>query len=190
MRKGAGVLLTSARLSRVVHCDIAAFTLLEVIAAIIILAVLATLSIPQLQRYKDNAGLVVCTANMRAINLGLRGYLLEHRDVWPQGPAVTEARAWEDFWLKSAREYGVQDRQWRCPTINSSLAARGIPEDERPKVHYLPTMFTAEPGIADRWATQPWLIERSAVHGHGPLIGFPDGSVRHFEMVLAQQGLR
>ena len=168
----------------------AAFTLLEVTAVLIVLAVLAILSIPQLNRYKANADLVACTANMRAIHLGLRGYLLEHRNVWPQGPPVTEAKAWEVFWLGILREYDVADKQWLCPTINSSLSARGIPKEEQPRLHYLPTMFSPEPGIADRWATQPWLIERSSVHGHGPLIGFPDGSVRPFDMVLAQQGLR
>jgi prepilin-type N-terminal cleavage/methylation domain-containing protein len=167
----------------------AAFTLLELIAVLVILAVLAVLLIPELHRYRANAGLVTCTANMRAINLGLRSYLLEHRNVWPQGPPVTEGKIWEEFWLESLKKYGIADKQWLCPTINLSLAARGIPEQERPRVHYLPTMFSNEPGIADRWSTQPWLIERSAVHGHGPLIGFPDGSVRHFEMVLAQQGL-
>ena len=51
-------------------------------------------------------------------------------------------------------------------------------------------MFTAEPGIATRWATQPWLIERASVHKHGPHICFPDGSVKSFNKVLAEQGLR
>ncbi len=61
---------------------------------------------------------------------------------------------------------------------------------DRPKVHYTPTMFNATPGIATRWATQPWLIERSSVHAQGALICFPDGAIKSFDKVLAEQGVR
>jgi hypothetical protein len=65
-----------------------------------------------------------------------------------------------------------------------------MPDEQRPQVHYIPTMFTSEPDIANRWATQPWLIERSDAHGQGPLICFPDGSVKSAGRVVAEIGGR
>ena len=54
----------------------------------------------------------------------------------------------------------------------------------------MPTAFGPTPGLATRWATHPWLIERADSHGQGPLICFPDGSVKPFNKVLAEQGVR
>lgn len=57
-------------------------------------------------------------------------------------------------------------------------------------IHYTPTMFDDKPGTARRWPTQPWLIERADAHGNGALICFTDGSIKPFNKVLADQGLR
>jgi prepilin-type N-terminal cleavage/methylation domain-containing protein len=170
--------------------DTDGFTLLEVLSVLIILTILIVLFIPDLRQYMARASEARCIANMRAINIGLRGYLQDHRDIWPQGPSPAEEQLWETFWLTTLKPYGISDKTWQCPAIDAILAAQGAEKKDRPKVHYLPTMFTAEPGIANRWATQPWLIERADAHGQGPLIGFPDGSVKSFFKVLAEQGSR
>jgi type II secretory pathway pseudopilin PulG len=167
-----------------------AFTLLEIVAALLILTILTLLFVPNLAGYLSRAGEVRCSANMRAINIGLRGYLQDNKSVWPQGPSPVEEKLWEQFWLATLAPYGISAHDWRCPTINGAFARAGTPEAERPKVHYIPTMFTAEPDIANRWPTQPWLIERSDAHGQGPLICFPDGSVKSASRVLAEIGAR
>jgi hypothetical protein len=51
-------------------------------------------------------------------------------------------------------------------------------------------MFPAQPGSATQWATHPWLIERANVHRDGPHICFPDGSIKSFNKILAEQGAR
>ena len=166
------------------------FTILEVLAAAIILGILALLFFPNARDWLLRAGEAGCIANMRSITVSLHSYLHDHQNVWPQGPSLNEEAAWEAFWLQPLKPYGITEKTWQCPSFNSALASKGVPADERPKVHYVPTMFTAEPGIATRWATQPWLIERASVHKHGPHICFPDGSVKSFNKVLAEQGLR
>lgn len=168
----------------------AAFTLLELSAVVFILSILVVLAIPNLQNYMARAGEAVCMGNMRSINVGLRGYMQDHGSVWPQGPTPNDEEPWENFWLAVLKPYGMTDRTWRCPTIDSVLARGGTPRDERPRVHYIPSLFNAEPGAAYEWATQPWLIERASAHEQGALICFPDGSIKSFNKVLAELGVR
>jgi prepilin-type N-terminal cleavage/methylation domain-containing protein len=172
------------------RCQQSGFTILEVLAAAIIIGILTLLFFPNARDWFLRAGEAGCIANMRSITVGLHAYLHDHQNVWPQGPSLNEEAAWEAFWLEPLKPYGITEKTWQCPSFNSELASKGVPLDERPKVHYVPTMFPPEPGIATRWATQPWLIERASVHKHGPHICFPDGSVKSFNKVLAEQGVR
>jgi prepilin-type N-terminal cleavage/methylation domain-containing protein len=166
------------------------FTILEVLAAILIVAILAIVLLPSGKDLMMRAGEAGCIANMRSITVALRGYLQDHANVWPQGPSLNEEAAWETFWLKTLEPYGISEKNWQCPVFNSTLAAKGVPLEDRPKIHYVPTVFPAEPGIADRWSTQPWLIERASAHKNGPHICFPDGTVKSFNKVLAERGVR
>lgn len=129
-------------------------------------------------------------ANMRSITVGLHGYLHDHENIWPQGPSLINEAQWEAFWLQALKNYGITEKTWQCPVFKAQLNSSGVPADERPRVHYIPTQFPDTPGIATRWATQPWLIERPSVHKNGPHICFPDGSVKSFNKVLAEQGVR
>jgi competence protein ComGC len=168
----------------------AGFTILEVFATVLIVATIAVFLIPHARELFLRAGEAGCMANMRFITIALHGHLQDHQNVWPQGPSLNEEPAWEAFWLQALRSYGVVDKTWQCPSFNSALASTGAPVEDRPKVHYVPTTFPDTPGIATRWPTQPWLIERSSVHKNGPHICFPDGSVKSFHKVLAEHGLR
>ena len=166
------------------------FTLLEVLAASAILAILALVLLPNARDFIFRAGEVGCIANMRAVTVGLHAYVQDHQQVWPQGPSLNDEGPWEVFWLSVLKPYSIESKTWQCPAFNSALAAKGVPVGERPKIHYVPTMFPATPGIATRWATQPWLIERSSMHKKGPHICWPDGSVKSFDKVLAETGVR
>ncbi len=157
---------------------------MELLAAIALIVILALIAVPNLGKYLSRAGEARCAANMRSIVAGLHGYLLDNKNVWPQGPDPDTGPAWEDFWLGTFKPYGIDERTWQCPTT----ASRSGPEG--PQIHYLPTMFPATPGIANRWPTHPWLIEQENAHGNGTLICFPDGSVKSFDKVLAELGVR
>lgn len=149
-----------------------------------VIAILVVLAVPNFGSFVRKAQEVRCMANMRNITVGLRGYLEDHGNVWPQGPAPQAGVAWGNFWLGVLQPYGITDKTWQCPGI----VARAEPDT--PRVHYTPTLFPAVPGIADRWPTHPWLIERGEGHGHGALICFPDGSIKSFDKVLAELGAR
>lgn len=167
-----------------------AFTVLELLAVVAlvgILVVLATANYPALIARAQEAR---CMANLRTIHLGLTQYLNDHDSVWPQGPSPEDETVWSRFWLDTLARYDVTEKVWQCPSLRSMLLAGGMPEQERPRLHYIPTMFSAAKGIAYRWPTQPWLIERGDAHGKGALICFPDGSIKPFSKVLAEQGIR
>ncbi len=161
-----------------------AFSILDVLAVVAIIAILVLLAIPNFGNYLRKAQEARCMANMRNITVALRGYLQDHGNVWPQGPSPEAGVAWENFWLGVLRPYGITEKTWQCPTI----VARSGPDT--PRVHYTPTLFPPRPGVADRWPTHPWLIERGEGHGNGALICFPDGSIKSFDKVLAELGAR
>jgi len=161
-----------------------AFTVLDLAAAVTIIAILVAFAVPNFGNYVRKAQEARCMANMRNIVVGLRGYLEDHDNVWPQGPPPSAGATWENFWIGALRPYGINERTWQCPGINAKL------KQQAPKVHYTPTMFPPVRGIADRWATHPWLIERGEGHGNGALICFPDGSIKSFDKVLAEFGTR
>lgn len=162
--------------------------MVEVLASIVIVLILAALLIPSFQGIRDRAGEAACIANMRSIAVGLRGYMQDNENVWPQGPSVNEERPWEEFWLKVLQPYQIGPDTWQCPTLTSALAS--VPKENRPRLHYVPTMFGPKANDANRFSTHPWLMERSSVHGQGPLICFPDGSVKSFNKVLGEAGVR
>jgi type II secretory pathway pseudopilin PulG len=163
-----------------------AFTILEVLAVILIVIILAAFIAPNTQRIVAAAQQVQCASNMRAIRIALAHYLDDHGMIWPQGPGAGEP-GWAPFWISTLAPYGISERGWQCPTLRGRISEDGRTEFG---IHYVPTMFDTTPNIANRWSTQPWLVEAADAHGHGPLICFPDGSVKSFHKVLAEQGYR
>jgi prepilin-type N-terminal cleavage/methylation domain-containing protein len=161
------------------------FTLLEILVVVLIIGILIALVVPNTGRILAAAQQAVCASHMRSIRVALDSYLQDHEQVWPQGPPPQED-GWADFWLSTLQPYEIRPDTWKCPVIRSW--ARGA-DDPNLALHYVPTMFDATPNIAHRWSTQPWLIEIADAHGKGPLIAFPDGSVKPYSKVLAEQGV-
>ena len=164
----------------------AGFTVLELLATAAIIGILAALIIPNLSGYRARAEEAACTANMRAIIVGLGSYLQDHESVWPQSPSIEDEKLWEAFWASVLEPYDITKKTWQCPSLRPKTSAN----PDFPQVHYVPMAFGPEPGIAYRWATQPWLIERASEHRNGPLIGFQDGSIKSFQKVLAENGVQ
>lgn len=163
-----------------------AFTLVELVAVMAVLTILTALAWPNFAAYRRQMTAVVCMGNMKNITTGLHGYLQDHGNVWPQGPAPNAGAAWEDFWLGALQPYGIGPKTWQCPGVATGS------DPEAPRLHYTPTMFPPLVGIATspKMTRQPWLIERGPGHGQGALICFQDGSIKSFDKVLAELGVR
>lgn len=122
---------------------------------------------------------VRCAQNLRALHTSLGAYI-QDKGHWPQEPAAIWAAndtiAYEDWWIKEMEPYGAIEKVWQCPTIMRKVVRKT--ENQRPKMHYTPTMFDSNALTPYKWSTQPWLVEIGNMHGAGALICFPDGSVR------------
>jgi len=163
-----------------------AFTVLEVVIILLIVAILVALLVPNYSRIVASAQQVMCASQMRSIRLALDHYLEDHRTVWPQGPAPQEP-GWSAFWLATLAPYGITGKTWQCPVIRGWETVAG---EEEYNLHYVPTTFDPTPNIAHRWSQMPWLIEIADAHGKGPLVAFPDGAIKPYSKVLADQGVR
>ena len=153
-------------------------------AILIIITILVLFLTPNMGEYLRRAAEVRCMGNMRSITIGLHGYLADNGNVWPQGPSQADEEAWGQFWVGALKAQGITASTWQCQTIRA--ANRGSEK----LIHYAPTSFPPVPGIANRWSTHPWLIERGNAHGKGALICFPDGSTKPFDKVLAELGVQ
>jgi type II secretory pathway pseudopilin PulG len=166
------------------------FTIVEILAVAILIAILSALVLPNYKSWMARAAQAKCMGNMRSIHIALGNYLNDHKDVWPQGPSLTEGAAWAEFWIRTLSPEGIDQRTWECPAIYRMLGNPPRDVITAESIHYVPTMFDALPGTARRWPTQPWLVERADAHGHGALICFTDGSIKPFAKVLAELGHR
>ena len=159
------------------------FTLLEVIAAIAILAVLAVIVLRGYGPIQTKAESVACLTHMRSLHTSLATYI-QDKGMWPQEPedSSSEQIINEDWWLAELAPYGAPPDVWLCPTIKrlSSL----IKDKKIAKVHYVPQAFDELPSSPYKYSTQPWLIELAGMHGRGPNICFPDGSIRAMDDLL------
>jgi len=100
-----------------------AFTLLELLVVIGVIAILASLMVPALNRAKDKARLTTCLNNLRQINLGMRLYADDHGDV-PPGMRNSTNSSW-GYWIgykQLIKNYVAQngapsptDKPFACP---------------------------------------------------------------------------
>ena len=163
-------------------CDVRrAFTLIEILAAISIVAVLAALGIAAWQPIVARAEGVQCLAHMRSLHTSLAAYV---QDVghWPQEPETDSADIDADWWINELKPYGATEEVWLCPTIKR--AQLPMPEKDRWRIHYSPGMFGPLPLEPFKFSMQPWLVEITGMHGHGPNVCFPDGSIRTLDDLM------
>ena len=158
------------------------FTLLELMLSLAIIAVLVTMMFALVGGLRKRAESAACMANMKTLFAGLGSYTMEYRH-WPQPPIDSlgeEDKFWE-FWFGILEEYDVRKETWICPTY-ARLSA--VEDEEDKKGTYLPTGFDASsPRTPYKFANQPWLMEIGNHHGKGPLVIYPDGSIRPFSIV-------
>lgn len=150
-------------------------TLLELVCVLGILLALIVLSFPVYETIRPRVEEMVCINNLRNLHVAFADYAT---GVWPQVPpefgigSVDEQK----WWIERAKtDLGLPERVWRCPTIARQFSS--APEKDRPLIHYLPTLFSAEPNKANHWPEMPWFIEIGDAHGRGNLLVRQNGTI-------------
>ncbi|MEO8206967.1 MAG: prepilin-type N-terminal cleavage/methylation domain-containing protein [Chthoniobacterales bacterium] len=156
------------------------FTLLELITVILLILIVASIITPYLNDAINAAYRVRCVSNLRNLHVGFESYLQDHK-MWPQqltNFTVDQDEDYENWWLTTMDPYVPSRKVWQCPI----LAAQKVKnfQGKLLQMHYSPTMFDANPISPHRWSKQPWIIELTNAHGHGPLVLMPDGSVSNY----------
>ena len=155
-----------------------AFTVTEVVVVVGILSVLMALIFPAAQRYVSEAQEVACRQKLYNLWVAFAPCATDPEG-WPQVPkgikigSAQEQQWWLDY---STNNLGLTARDWHCPVIEraSKNSSKG---EEVPVIHYLPTLFDARPGTANKWLSMPWFSELGNVHGQGNLTVRADGSI-------------
>jgi prepilin-type N-terminal cleavage/methylation domain-containing protein len=153
-----------------------AFTLVELLAVVGILAVLISLIVPSYQKLLGKVDRVVCMSHLRSLWLAFAP-CASGDGAWPQLPKDIKigSRQEQEWWVETARtSLDVNPRTWICPTVARSFHSK--PTDA-PVIDYMPTLFDARPGTPNRWPSMPWFTEIGNVHGDGNLAVRSDGSI-------------
>ena len=154
------------------------FTLTELLVSIGIIAILATLTVQGYSKVAASVAKGKCISNLRNLHVSFATYVQDN-GYWPQQPDFESAysQQYQDWWLTTMDPYTKSREIWKCPLLKKYGAYDS--KGKKLEIHYTPTRFDARPTTPYRWEKQPWLIEVSNIHGNGPLLLMPDGSVRN-----------
>ena len=81
------------------HRRCPAFTLVELLVVISIIAVLAALLLPALSRARDRAQTASCGSNLRQLGLAFHMYLDDHMDIFPTAAAHSGLGSQPEDWV-------------------------------------------------------------------------------------------
>ncbi|PKL48871.1 MAG: hypothetical protein CVV39_03645 [Planctomycetes bacterium HGW-Planctomycetes-1] len=93
---------------------IKAFTLVELLVVISIIAMLLAVLMPALRKARQQAQKVVCSSNMRQMGVALQCYLQENDSHLPDSSCHTSDP--NQYWLKILIKYLKQDLLFKCPS--------------------------------------------------------------------------
>lgn len=156
-------------------------SLLEVLIAVVIIGILATLLIPVYGQMRARAQKVQCVSNLKQLHVAT-GLYIQQNGAWPAiETAENQTKTPEEkaeLWLAALKPFGIQRVNWICPTIQDLLQNPDYSTPETARIDYIAMPFDDKAMTPYQWPTQPWFIETGDVHGNGNLIIFTDGSVK------------
>lgn len=157
-----------------------AFTLLELLVVIGIVAILAGLLVMVLGSMRARAQRGECMANLRSLHIAADLYVQENNQ-WPQiNVAANQGKTDEEFaelWIAALQPYGPQRKTWICPSLQTAMGNPDYDDPANARIDYFTSSFDDKPSTPHEWAEQPWFIERANSHGKGNLIIFADGHI-------------
>lgn len=156
-----------SRMSYSLRCkaDCSAFTLVELLVVIGIIAILIAILLPSLQKARMQSQAVACMSNMRQIGMGLQMFQHEHDGYLPKGwfndgPNDTTAKGTWGYrepmwgWDYVIRTYLKQPEAFRCPTDDTNVLRgpwndgdAGLPDE--PEMDNVPASYRLN--ISNTW---------------------------------------
>lgn len=103
-----------------------AFTLVELLVVIGILAVLAAIVLPVMSGAREAGRKASCQSNLRQIYLGVQQYVQDNDGWYPAYNGNGNARAWQ----YKVSPYIKDIRVFRCPTLNNPITDDALPIDQ------------------------------------------------------------
>src|SRR5437763_10493078 len=122
-----------------------AFTLVELLVVIGIIALLISILLPALSKARESANAIACGSNVRQLMMGFRMFSNEHRGILPGGfvgrtvavPPWNIDADWKGDWLMGRKDYGGMSGEWK----NAPQAGTIFPYvGENYKVYRCPTL--------------------------------------------------
>ncbi len=154
-----------------------AVTLMELMTAIVIIAILAILLLPGISMYQNRARRIACTENLKGLYTAGTAYLNSEGGRWPQIRWSSEdERIYAREWYKALSPFGIGRVNFICPSVQVKIGNPDFNKAERNRTDYICAFFDDNSWTATRWAKQPWFAERQDMHG-GNLMILADGSI-------------
>lgn len=164
-----------------------AFTLLELLTVVVVIGILVVLLLPLWSKMRARAQRVQCTSNLRSLYVATETYIQQNGS-WPQIVTAESDSDEQDYaraWIAALKPFGVSEKSWICPTIQTLLGNPDYMKAENVRVDYFACPFDDRPMTPHQWPKQPWFAETGDVHGNGNLIIFTDGSISDMNTIAA-----
>ena len=163
-----------------------AFTQLELLILIGVVAVFAALLVPVASAMRARAQRLQCTANLRNLYNAANMYVQQNGS-WPQiSMGETGGDSFQDYargWIGALAPFGPTQQTWICPAIQNRMGNPNYSQPENVRIDYYAMAFNDKPVRPHKCSRHPWFIETADVHGHGNLVIFADGSVSDLKTV-------
>lgn len=122
-----------------------AFTLLELLIVIVIIAGLIAIIMPAMANARSKGRLTACASNLRQIGMGFRSYLGDNNDIFPYAsfmPSVSPAPlplSAEPLYISEvlAQHLSESDKVFWCPLDNSGVGRDPDPAGGAPKPYFV-----------------------------------------------------